>query len=52
MCWRTQEGAPWRNVPPGYGPWKPAYGLFRRWQRDGTWAAVFAGLQARADAPG
>jgi transposase len=28
------------------------YGLFRRWQRDGTWRQVLTGLQARADAAG
>jgi transposase len=28
------------------------YGLFRRWQRDGTWAQVATGLQAAADAAG
>jgi transposase len=26
------------------------YGLFRRWQRDGTWHSIFEQLQARADA--
>ena len=50
--WRTRTGSPWRDVPPGYGPWQTVYGLFRRWQRDGTWARVLTGLQARADAAG
>jgi transposase len=50
--WRVRAGAPWRDVPPAYGPWQTVYGLFRRWQRDGTWAGVLAGLQARADAAG
>jgi transposase len=45
-------GAPWRDLPPGYPPWPTVYGLFRRWQLDGTWAGVLAGLQARADAAG
>ena len=35
-----------------YGPWQTVYGLFRRWQRDGTWRRVLTGLQARADAAG
>ena len=35
--WRTRTGLPWRDVPPQYGPWQSAYGLFRGWQRDGTW---------------
>jgi transposase len=50
--WRVRAGAPWRDVPPAYGPWQTVYGLFRRWQRDGTWARVLTGLQARADAAG
>ena len=32
--------------------WQTVYGLFRRWQRDGTWARILTGLQARADAAG
>lgn len=50
--WRTRTGAPWRDVPAEYGPWQTVYGLFRRWQRDGTWVRILAGLQARADAAG
>jgi len=50
--WRVRVGAPWRDVPPAYGHWRTVYGLFRRWQRDGTWAVILAGLQARADAAG
>ena len=36
----------------GLWPWQTVYGLFRRWQRDGTWQKVLAGLQGRADAAG
>ena len=50
--WRTRAGAPWRDVPERYGPWESVYGLFRRWQRDGTWAGIVTGLQVRADAAG
>ena len=50
--WRTRTGAPWRDVPARYGPWQTVYGLFRRWQRDGTWKQVLARLQAQADAAG
>ncbi|GAA0284104.1 hypothetical protein GCM10009527_095260 [Actinomadura nitritigenes] len=28
------------------------YALFRRWQREGVWAQIVAGLQGRADAAG
>ncbi|MET8268822.1 IS5 family transposase [Micromonospora arida] len=50
--WRTRVGAPWRDVPEYYGSWAAAYGLFRRWQRDGTWAKILTVLQAVADAAG
>jgi transposase len=50
--WRARAGSPWRDVPPEYGPWQSAYDLFRRWQRNGTWAAVVTALQALADAAG
>jgi transposase len=45
-------GAPWRDVPEGYGSWAAAYALFRRWQRDGTWSRIRTTLQAIADAAG
>jgi len=50
--WRTRTGSPWRDVPACYGPWQSVYGLFRRWQRDGTWRTVVTALQALADAAG
>jgi len=50
--WRVRAGAPWRDVPARYGPWQTVYGLFRRWQRDGTWRQAVTALQARADAAG
>ncbi|MFH8508272.1 IS5 family transposase [Streptomyces flaveolus] len=50
--WRTRTGAPWRDVPARYGEWETVYGLFRRWQRDGTWGRILAQLQAEADAKG
>jgi transposase len=50
--WRIRVGAPWRDVPERYGSWAAAYALFRRWQRDGTWAKILTVLQAVADAAG
>jgi transposase len=50
--WRTRVGCPWRDVLPIYGPWQTVYGLFRRWQRAGTWRAILTALQAHADATG
>lgn len=50
--WRVRAGVPWRDVPAWYGSWQSVYGLFRRWQRDGTWVRIWVGLQAAADAAG
>jgi transposase len=50
--WRVRTGAPWRDVPGRYGSWQRIYGLFRAWQRDGTWARIVGRLQAIADAAG
>lgn len=46
------HGVQWRDLPPRYGPWQTVYGLFRRWQRDGTWKRILTQLQAQADADG
>jgi transposase len=45
---RTRTGCPWRDVPERYGTWQSVYGLFRRWQLAGAWAAILTGLQAMA----
>jgi transposase len=50
--WRVRTGAPWRDVPAQYGPWQSVYGLFRCWQRNGTWSLAVTALQALADAAG
>lgn len=50
--WRIRVGAPWRDIPPAYGPWQTVYGLFRRWQRNGIWKEILAGLQTRLTSPG
>jgi transposase len=50
--WRTRTGAPWRDVLARYGLWPTVYGLFRGWQREGTWKQILTRLQAQADAKG
>ena len=39
-------------MPDCYGHWRTVYGLYRRWQRDGTWARILTALQQQADAHG
>jgi transposase len=50
--WRIRIGAPWRDVPAQYAPWPTVYGLFRRWQRNGTWDQILSASQAQSDAQG
>src|SRR4029450_9249973 len=50
--WGTQTGGRGGGGRARYGPWQTVYGLFRRWQRDGTWQRILTALQAEADAKG
>ena len=52
LLWRLATGAPWRDVPPEYGPWRTVYSRFRRWQRAGVFDGVLAALQRAGDAAG
>ena len=52
MLWRTRTGAPWRDLPTGYGTWQTVYGRHRRWSADGTWETVLDGLRAGSDRTG
>jgi transposase len=52
ILWRYATGAPWRDLPAGYGPWESVYSRFRRWQLAGVWDRLLAGLQAEAAADG
>ncbi|MGY2093627.1 IS5 family transposase [Nocardia gipuzkoensis] len=49
---RTRVGSPWRDVPAQYGSWQAVYGLFRRWQHNGSWVLIWKMLQVYADAAG
>ncbi|WP_344428903.1 transposase [Amycolatopsis minnesotensis] len=50
--WRVRTGAPWRDMPVGYGSWAAVYGLSRRWQRAGAWQAILTVLQGPAEVTG
>lgn len=52
VAWKIRSGVPWRDLPERYGSWGSVYTRFRRWALDGTFTAMLAGVQARADAAG
>ncbi len=52
ILWKLRTGAPWRDLPERYGPWRTCYARFVRWQRDGTWDRLLAHVQTKSDAVG
>jgi transposase len=52
ILWKLRTGAPWRDLPERYGPWRTVYARFVRWQRDGTWDRLLAHVQTKSDAVG
>ena len=52
VLWKLRTGAPWRDLPERYGPWRTVYARFARWHRDGTWDRLLAHVQTRSDAVG
>lgn len=37
---KLRTGAPWRDLPERYGPWKTCHERLRKWTADGTWDRV------------
>jgi transposase len=37
MLWIVRTGAPWRDLPRYYGPWKSVYTRYSRWTKQGVW---------------
>ena len=35
LLWIRRTGAPWRDLPSGFGPWQSVYTRFRRWKARG-----------------
>lgn len=52
VFWIAKTGAPWRDLPPWFGPWKSVYNRYLRWARKGVWEDVFKALQTDVDPDG
>ena len=48
IFWILRSGAPWRDLPERYGPWKTVYDRFRRWSHNGLFQRILDILEARA----
>lgn len=45
ILWKLRTGAPCRDLPERYGPWKTGHERLRRWTADGTWDRILAHTQ-------
>ena len=52
MLWLTKTGAPRRDLPERYRPWRTVATRFYRWTRIGLWQRILAELQRDGDAAG
>ena len=52
ILWKLRTGAPWRDLPERYGPWKTVYNRFANWAQKGHWATIFRELQIEVDQTG
>ena len=52
ILWKLRTGAPWRDLPERYGPWKTAHERLRKWTADGTWDRILAVAVVKDDGLG
>jgi len=52
ILWKVRTGAPWRDLPERYGPWKTAHERLRLWTKDGTWDRILAEVIVKDDSVG
>lgn len=49
IVWILETGAPWRDLPKRFGPWKTVYNRFLQWSKTGIWAKVLNELSKDRD---
>ena len=47
IFWKLRTGAPWRDLPKEFCPWKTAYNRFNRWAEKGLWEDFFLSYEAK-----
>lgn len=52
ILWKERTGAPWRDLPERYGPWKTAYERLRKWTADGRWDRILEHVIVKDDSLG
>ncbi len=52
LLWLAKTGAPWRDLPERYGPWRTVATRFYRWTASGLWSRILGELHRDADARG
>jgi transposase len=52
MMWILRTGAPWRDLPDRYGPWKTVYHRFNLWRKQGVIDRMLERLQLKLDENG
>ncbi|HLL66703.1 MAG TPA: IS5 family transposase [Micromonosporaceae bacterium] len=52
ILWKVRTGAPWRDLPERYGPWKTAHERLRMWTADGRWDRILAVVVVKDDGLG
>src|SRR5829696_4592036 len=45
LLWLAKTGAPWRDLPECFGPWRTVATRFYRWTRSGLWERILAELR-------
>lgn len=49
VLWIVRTGAPWRDLPEGFGKWFSVWKRFRRWALKGVFETIFGKLSAEPD---
>ena len=49
VLWIMHTGAPWRDLPEYYGPWRTVYKRFSQWEKDEKLRQLFENVRENPD---